>query len=187
MEQWALKLVCDNYYAKNITDKCFGLAPGSKYKEYHLIPHGIVNAIKYVMKMKGLLIVLFFLVIRYSTSAQENERLRYDGYYTTLGDSLNPFRYYLRFYEDGTVINYCTAGNPATLLKWFSKDDQSSLKGKYVLKDTVLNFSVKNKEGEIVYAGNLLSGNRLWMSVKSLLNKYEAKEEYFFQQADGLK
>ena len=137
------------------------------------------------MKRKNIFIVAVFLMIQISLKAQDG--LRYDGYYTTLADSLNPFRYYLRFYEDGTVINYCTAGNPATLLKWFSKNDQSSLKGRYTLKDTVLNFSVKNKEGEIMYAGNLLPGNRLWMSVKSMLNKYEAKEEYFFQQADGMK
>ena len=138
-----------------------------------------------IMKIKSSFIVIVFLLVQLSTNGQDG--LRYDGYYTTLPDSLNPFRYYLRFYEDGTVINYCTAGNPATLLKWFSKNDHASLKGKYVVNDTLLNFSVKNKEGEILYSGSLLPGNRLWMTVKSMLNKYEAKEEYFFQQADSMK
>ncbi len=137
------------------------------------------------MKKQSLYIIIFFLLVQISTNAQDG--IRYDGYYCTLTDSLNPFRYYLRFYEDGTVINYCTAGKPAMLLKWFSKNDQASLKGIYLLKDTLLNFSVKNKEGEIIYSGSLLPGNRLWMTVKSTMNKYEAKEEYFFQQADGMK
>ena len=137
------------------------------------------------MKKKNLLLVAVLLLTGPAVFSQE--RLRYDGYYSTQPDSMNPFRYYLRFYEDGTVINYCTAGNPATLLKWFSKNDQASLKGKYMLKDTLLSFSVRNKEGEIIYDGNLLPGKRLWLSVKSMLNKFEAKEEYFFHPADRMK
>ena len=115
------------------------------------------------------------------------QQIRFDGYYHTLSDSLNPFRYYLRFYEDGTVINYCTAGNPDKLLKWFSKNDNASLKGKYALKDSSISFSVKNQDGEVVYEGSIFHDDRLWMKVKSLINKYEGKEEYFFQPAAGLK
>ena len=121
------------------------------------------------MKKQNILIAIIFLLYHSTSLSQEN--LRFDGYYHTIGDTMDPFRYYLRFYEDGSVIYYCTAGNPATLLKWWSKNDQASLKGKYIVKDSTLNFSVKNKEGEVVYSGTLITGTRLWMKVKSLINK----------------
>ncbi|HEX7845832.1 MAG TPA: hypothetical protein VF476_08550 [Chitinophagaceae bacterium] len=130
---------------------------------------------------------LLILLVAISVSAWSQKQIRYDGYYHTLSDSLNPFRFYLRFYDDGTVISYCTAGKPETLLKWFSKNDNSSLKGKYVLKDSVLHFSVKGTDGEIVYDGSIIGGSRLWMTVTSLINKYSGKEEYFFQEAKGMK
>ena len=132
-------------------------------------------------------IYLLILVLSFATTGWSQKQIRYDGYYHTLSDSLNPFRYYLRFYDDGAVIYYCTAGKPETLLKWFSKNDNSSLKGKYVLRDSVLNFSVKGTDGEIVYDGSIIQGSRLWMNVKSLINKYSGKEEYFFQEAKGMK
>ena len=137
--------------------------------------------------MKKPKIYLVILLLFFGLTGWTQNRIRYDGYYHTLSDSLNPFRYYLRFYNDGTVIYYCTAGKPEALLKWFSKNDNSSLKGRYAFKDSLLHFSVKNHEGEIVYEGSVLPGNRLWMDVKSLINKYTAKEEYFFSETNGLK
>ena len=136
-----------------------------------------------MVKKKIFIAIILFII----SSGCWSQQVRFDGYYHTLSDSLNPFRYYLRFYEDGTVINYCTAGSPDKLLKWFSKNDNASLKGKYAQKDSTLSFSVKNQDGEVAYEGVLLSGERLWMKVKSLINKYEGKEEYFFQPATGLK
>jgi hypothetical protein len=128
------------------------------------------------------------LTLLFVITGWSQKQIRFDGYYHTLSDSLNPFRFYLRFYDDGTVISYCTAGKPETLLKWFSKNDNSSMKGKYVVKaDTTISFSVKGADGEVVYNGSLKQGGRLWMSIKSLINKYEGKEEYFFQEAQSLK
>ena len=134
-------------------------------------------------KKKTYLLIVLLLIMTTGWS----QKIRYDGYYHTLSDSLNPFRYYLRFYDDGTVIYYSTAGKPEALLKWFSKNDNSSLKGRYNLKDSLLNFTVKGTDGEIIYNGTIIQLSQLWMDVKSLINRYSGKEEYFFQEAKIMK
>ena len=121
-----------------------------------------------------------------NVTAQET-RLRYDGYYHTLPDSLNPFSFYLRFYPDGTVIGYTTAGNPKNLVPWFNKEHKSPSKGQYKLKDKTIQFSLKNDDGTVEYKGSLPADDRLSLIVKSLINKYEGKEEYFFLKMEGLK
>ncbi|HEX7844624.1 MAG TPA: hypothetical protein VF476_02420 [Chitinophagaceae bacterium] len=115
-------------------------------------------------------------------------KINYNGFYHTQSDSLNPFRFYLRFYEDGTVIGYTTAGNPQNLVPWFKKEHKSPSKGRYQIKsDSLLSFSLKSEEGIVMYEGVLLPGNRLFLDVKSLINKYAGKEEYFFWPVENLK
>ncbi len=140
------------------------------------------------MNSKLLLFSVVFLGAA-SLSAQtvSARKISFDGYYRTLPDSLNPFSYYLRFYNDGTVIGYSTAGNPNNLVPWFKKDHKSPSKGQYVLKDSALSFSLKSEEGLVLYDGIILPDNRMFFTVKSLINKYQGKEEYFFLKMEGLK
>jgi len=148
-----------------------------------------------IMKLKFLLLPNFLLGALASisqTSADpvraEPARIHYNGLYHTLSDSLDPFRFYLRFYEDGTVIGYTTAGNPKNLVPWFSRDHKSPSKGRYTIyKDNQISFSLKSEEGIVQYNGVLLEDNRLFLDVKSKINTYEAKEEYFFWPVENLK
>jgi hypothetical protein len=140
--------------------------------------------------MKGKLLIvsaLLFFSLAGSAQTSNNVKLHFDGLYHTMSDSLNPFRFYLRFYTDGTVIGYTTAGNPERLIQWFSKDHPAPSKGRYALKDTAVSFSLKSEEGDVIYEGSVLPDNRLWLTVKSLINKYVGKETYFFWHVDGLK
>ncbi|HVE61949.1 MAG TPA: hypothetical protein VNA26_09020 [Chitinophagaceae bacterium] len=136
------------------------------------------------MKTK-LLIATLLLVFSFVATAQK--KLNFDGYYRTLSDSLNPFSFYLRFYPDGTVIGTSTAANANNLIPWFKKDHQEVSKGSYNLRDSTIKFSLTAKEGLVQYEGILIPGNRLWLHVKSLINNYEGKEEYFFLKMNGLK
>lgn len=134
--------------------------------------------------------VLLLLAIAGKAGAQTStakRNLQFDGYYHTLSDTLNPFRFYLRFYPDGTVIGISTAGNPKNLVHWFKKDHQNVSKGFYNIKDTTINFLMKSPEGEVQYNGVMLKDDRLFLQVRSLINKYEGREEYFFMRMDGLK
>ena len=132
-------------------------------------------------------IFLLFLLVSRLPQLQAQTKLHFDGYYVTAADSLNPFRYYLRFYEDGTVIGCSTAGDPKNLLPWFKKDHKSPTKGNYSLKDTTIGFSLKSADGIVNYQGPVFGGNWLSLSVKSLINQYQAKEDYFFMKMEGLK
>lgn len=136
--------------------------------------------------MKNKLIIVCLLLLNNTTAYTQN-KLHFDGLYHTVSDSLNPFRFYLRFYADSTVIGYGTGGNPQNLLKWFSKDHASAAKGKYVLNDAEISFALQSEEGIVNHRGVLLPGNKLLLTVKSLINKFEAKEEYIFWQLDKLK
>ena len=138
-------------------------------------------------KLLTLLLPLVIVLVSSAQTMQRKAKINFDGLYHTYSDSLNPFRYYLRFYMNGTVIGYTTAGNPQRLIQWFSKEHQSPSKGKYVVKDSTISFSLKSEEGVVVYEGSILPDTRLWLSVKSMINKYMGKEEYFFWKVDGLK
>lgn len=140
--------------------------------------------------MKRLLLtalLLTTLTCAYAQNSAPATKLLFDGYYHTLSDTLNPFRYYLRFYADGTVIGISTAGNPKNLIPWFKKGHPTVSQGTYEVKDSLLKFAMKSGEGEVQYNGKIIPGDRLFLSVKSLINKYEGKEEYFFWRIDGLK
>ena len=142
------------------------------------------------MKLKlPLVAILLFLCFQgFSQTSVSSRSIVYNGFYHTLSDSLNPFRFYLRFYEDGTVIGYTTAGNPQNLVPWFKKEHKSPSKGHYTIKaDSLLIFSLKSEEGIVIYQGMLLPGNRLSLDVKSQINKYEGREEYFFWPVANLK
>jgi len=119
--------------------------------------------------------------------AGAQQKIKYDGLYHTVSDSLNPFRFYLRFYNDNTVIGYTTAGKPEKLVSWFSKNHSSPSKGNYVISDSTIMFSLKSAEGIVEYKGTITSDNRLKLEVKSHINKYEGKEEYFFWPVSNLR
>lgn len=140
------------------------------------------------MKRSLLLLIFFILtILKGQSQTSPPVKISFDGYYRTLPDSLNPFSYYLRFYADGAVIGYSTAGNPKNLVAWFNKDHKSPLKGQYILKDSTLSFSLKGEDGTVLYDGVIRPGNSIAFNVKSLINKYQGKEEYFFLKMEGLK
>lgn len=131
--------------------------------------------------------LLLFSLAGFAQTSISPVKLNYGGFYHTLSDSLNPFRFYLRFYTDGTVIGTSTAGNPRNLIPWFKKDHRYVSSGTYTLTDSTIKFSLVAKEGVVQHQGRLVGNDRLWLNVKSLINKYEGKEEYFFWKVDGLK
>jgi len=138
------------------------------------------------MKMKIPLTIFLFLV---SFSSRAQKDLSYDGYYVSIPDSnsISMFKYYLRFYPDGTVIGVTTAGKPANLIPWFKKENKTPSKGKYTLSDSTIRFSMASEQGDVNYEGKRTVDNKLVLVVKSLINKYEGKEEYGFLKIESIK
>src|SRR5436190_24384719 len=98
----------------------------SKFITQPLIRSGIMNASKtrYLMRMKFFIANILLL---FSLSVAAQKELRYDGYYVSITDSnsMSMFKYYLRFYPDGTVIGVTTAGKPANLVPWFKRENKT--------------------------------------------------------------
>ena len=138
------------------------------------------------MRMK-ILIALSFIFISMFCTAQN--ALSYDGYYVSIPDSntMSVFKYYLRFYPDGTVIGVTTAGKPANLLSWFKKENKTPYKGTYTISDSTIKFSMTSDQGDVSYDGTLTDDNKLVLKVKSLINKYEGKEQYGFMKMEAIK
>jgi len=141
---------------------------------------------KHLMRLK-VSIAIFFLVVSFWASAQKE--LSYDGYYVSIPDSntMSMFKYYLRFYPDSTVIGVTTAGKPDNLLPWFKKENKTPSKGKFMLSGNTIKFSMTSEQGEVTYDGMLTSENKLVLTVKSLINKYQGKEEYGFMKMEAIK
>ena len=138
------------------------------------------------MRMK-ISITIFLCLVSLCCAAQME--MSYGGYYVSVPDSnsMSMFKYYLRFYPDGTVIGVTTAGKPTNLIPWFKKENNTPSKGKYTLTDSTIKFSMTSEQGEVNYMGRLTSENKLVLNVKSLINKYEAKEEYGFMKMEAIK
>ena len=122
------------------------------------------------------------------SNANAQDKLNFDGYYVSISDSnsMSIFKYYLRFYPDGTVIGVTTAGKPANLIPWFKKENNTPSKGQYTLTESTIKFSMSSEQGEVNYQGTLTPDNKLVLLVKSLINKYEGKEEYEFMKMDAI-
>ncbi len=80
------------------------------------------------MRIKIFITTLLILTAMFCAA---QEKISYDGYYVSIPDSnsMAMFKYYLRFYPDGTVIGVTTAGKPANLIPWFKKDNKTPSKG----------------------------------------------------------
>ena len=133
-------------------------------------------------------ISMSILAIFVSLFVAAQKEMSYDGYYVSIPDSnsISMFKYYLRFYPDGTVIGVTTAGKPANLIPWFKKENKTPYKGKYLIADSTIKFSMRSDEGEVNYDGKLTADNKLVVTVKSLINKYEGKEEYGFMKMEAI-
>src|SRR5438045_1057873 len=138
------------------------------------------------MRMKISITIFLFLVSLFCAAQME---MSYGGYYVSVPDSnsMSMFKYYLRFYPDGTVIGVTTAGKPANLVPWFKRENKTPYKGKYSLTDTTIKFSMTSEQGDVTYEGKLTADNKLMLIVRSLINKYEGKEEYGFMKMEVIK
>jgi hypothetical protein len=137
------------------------------------------------MKIKFFFSIILLLLL---THTYAQSKISFNGYYYhASADSINPYKYFLRFYPDGTVITVTTAGKPENLKKWFTKDYKDVAKGKYVLKDNIISFSINSTTGTVEYTGTIDSQNRLQLHVTSKINAYDEQEEYLFMIIDDLK
>jgi Caspase domain len=78
--------------------------------------------------------------------------IRYDGVYRVIKDAKTT--YWLRFYEDGTVIDVVTSGGmPEQIARWFDRSNQNVGQGIYQVHDSKIAFSTRDKYATLTYSG----------------------------------
>lgn len=125
--------------------------------------------------------------------------LRYDGIYATgitTDDSGMPYRQYLRFYEDGTVLDASSIGTPAQVARWLVKDKRDLSSGRYTVDGDRIAFTTHSEHvgrpdspaGDgprvvIDYEGTVSHG-ALTLHSHSHFNGYEERRGYAFVAFD---
>jgi hypothetical protein len=109
--------------------------------------------------------------------------LRFDGLYVSSDSCTNtpgwPCRYYLRFYQDGTVLDSGPVSGPVAVEQvavWLKKGANNVYEGTWVLAGTAISFMVVEQHiGSIAYQGNVgqdqmvLQENTTWVSTYSFV------------------
>ena len=110
--------------------------------------------------------------------SSNNVGLLFDGIYKA---DEGEFSYYLRFYDDGTVIEVGQphATNPDSLTYWFRKGVPTLASGKYEVVGDQVNFSTSNSSGTVDFQGSIGLQN-LVLDVHSRINNSKRKLEFRF-------
>jgi hypothetical protein len=111
--------------------------------------------------------------------------LRFDGFYqsgkqTDYQDYFSVSSYhYLRFYDDGTVIDVDSTGTPIQVAKWFNRENEDMSRGTYTITGNHIVFSTEYKQNKIDYDCTLTE-EKIECHTYSHLNQTRAKQTYTF-------
>jgi hypothetical protein len=138
--------------------------------------------------MKKIIVILMLLAGCLLHSKAQPE-ISYNGYYVYVPDSSSylSIKYYLRFYPDGTVIGVTTAGKPENLLPWFKKENKTPYRGKYKREGNDIRFDMTTDQGNVSYAGKIVSPSMMDLFVTSSINRYAGREVYHFMRIENMK
>jgi hypothetical protein len=81
---------------------------------------------------------------------------------------------YIRFFEDGTVINATVMGTPDKIKSWFNKDSENVSIGTFDIDDDHISFIVESPEATVSYSGKIIDNGLLLNSLGS--NGHETKD-----------
>jgi hypothetical protein len=136
-----------------------------------------------------LFVLLASAAIAADLRAQSSDTIRYDGIYQSqevewmemqMGrDSVRIWNY-LRFSPDGMVVGFPTTGTPEQLGN-FSLVNKILAKGRVILRDGRISFSISEPDGSVVvdYEGHV-EGDRLYLNTYSHYNGRRANPVYAF-------
>lgn len=122
------------------------------------------------------LVVLSSILLIYSCFEKE---VRYDGLYLSKGEESS---YYLRFYQNGTVLIVSSTGTPEQVAKWLYKDNIRK-RGFYSIQGLKIKFSDEGYQGAVEYEG-LIEKDVLKLNIYSHINGWKEKKEFKFIPID---
>jgi hypothetical protein len=87
------------------------------------------------------------------------------------------YRYFLKFYNDSTVIETSSIANYTEIDTWFNKEYKNISKGKFYIKNDSLFFYTESKNGTVNYSGKILN-KKLILKSESIINGHIGNEIY---------
>lgn len=123
-------------------------------------------------------IFVIVLVLFVGCTSKKNT-VQFKGIYQS--SKIDDYYFYLRFYENDTVIETSSTGKPRHLKNWFSKNKESISKGKYYLKNDSLFFETKSEYGIVLYKGIFKNG-KLLLKHHSEINQHKSLNVYSFKK-----
>jgi len=124
------------------------------------------------------ILLLFFTILLFGCISKKNI-IQYKGIYQS--SKIDEYYYYLRFYENDSVIETSSTGKPRHLKKWFNKNKENISKGKYYFKNDSLFFETKSDYGIILYKGIFKNG-KLLLKHDSRINDHKSLNVYTFKK-----
>jgi hypothetical protein len=113
-----------------------------------------------------------------ATAAKQQQAVRYDGLYQS--EKEGDHWYYLRFYEDATVLSVTSVGTPAQVARWFNKQYQYGGKGTYSIDGDHIKFSETSRDGIVDHEGAIIEGGKLKLNSHSHINDHRGTQTYQF-------
>lgn len=106
-----------------------------------------------------------------------DKSVRYDGLYQA--ESSGDYWFYLRFYEDGTVLSASSSGTPSEVAEWFGKNKYTG-KGIYTISRDHISFSVRSMRGTVDHDGTIENEKYLILDTYSHINGHKATKHFYF-------
>jgi len=119
-----------------------------------------------------------FIIFNISSCKSSSSPVKFDGVYEHKGTDTF---YYLRFYDDGSVISVSSTGTPEQIAKWFNKDYNDVSKGTYTVTGTHIKFSTTDSHGTVDYDGEI-QNDHLALKSFSHINSFAGNEDYVFME-----
>lgn len=111
------------------------------------------------MRTISLVLVLFITACANNQNATSKMHgpVNTDGiYYTKMIENEatgDKYRYFLRFYDDGTVISISSSGSAEEIANWFEKGHEQVAEGEWEPGSEELKFSTSSRHGDVTYEG----------------------------------
>jgi len=134
--------------------------------------------------MKAIIInrvfITLFLLFSVITCFGQKYELKTNGLYRSKKTD-DGYWYYLKFYNDKSVIAISSTGKSRRLKKWFNRENKNIPTGKYNIERDSISFFVTSSVGTVLYSGDILK-NSLQLHVESQINGRISNERYKFKK-----
>lgn len=101
----------------------------------------------------------------------------FNGVYQS--EQVKDYFYYVRFFQDGTVITVTSKEPPTGLSAWFNKTYYGAGRGTYTINDGHVRFAATSSAGTLEYSG-IIQGDVIVFHMHSFINGVKKVHHFHF-------